>query len=55
MQLKELISPDKLVDVVQAKAEELLAAITTIDKRLRKSIEGPSVWPVVKIQYITFM
>lgn len=40
MQLKELISPDKLVDVVQAKAEELLAAITTIDKRLRKSIEG---------------
>lgn len=40
MQLKELISPDKLVAVVQAKAEELLAAITTIDKRLRKSIEG---------------
>lgn len=40
MQFKELISPDKLVSVVQAKAEELLAAITTIDKRLRKSIEG---------------
>ncbi len=40
MQLKELISPDKLVAVVQAKADELLAAITTIDKRLRKSIEG---------------
>ncbi|MCQ2125157.1 MAG: hypothetical protein MJZ25_13330 [Fibrobacter sp.] len=40
MQFRELISPDKLVSVVQAKAEELLAAITTIDKRLRKSIEG---------------
>lgn len=40
MQIKEVVTPDRLLALAQAKAEELHNAITALVKRSKNAIEG---------------